>query len=77
MEHQNLHEKLSEYAVLASQTVSVFYLLCLNEKYKIATYKGDKLLNNRTEIINTCKDRSKYKLANSYTIAWRQTRFKL
>ena len=39
-------------------------LLCLNEKYEIATYKGDNLLNKRTEIINTCRNRSKYKLAN-------------
>ena len=43
-------------------------LLCLNEKYEIATYKGDNLLNKRTEIINTCKHRSKYKLANCDTI---------
>ena len=28
-------------------------LLCLNEKYEIATYKGGNLLNKRTEIINT------------------------
>ena len=28
-------------------------LLCLNEKYEIATYKGNNLLNKRTEIINT------------------------
>ena len=44
-------------------------LLCLNEKYEIATYKGDNLLNKRTEIINTCRHRSKYKLANCDTIA--------
>ena len=43
-------------------------LLCLNEKYEIATYKGDNLLNKRTEIINTCRHRSKYKLANYDTI---------
>ena len=39
-------------------------LLCLNEKYEIATYKGDNLLNKRTEIINTCRHKSKCKLAN-------------
>ena len=43
-------------------------LLCLNEKYEIATYKGDNVLNKRTEIINTCRHRSKYKLANCETI---------
>ena len=43
-------------------------LLCLNEKYEIATYKGDNLLNKRTEIINTCRHRSKYKFANCGTI---------
>ena len=47
-------------------------LLCLNEKYEIAAYRGDNLLNKRTEIINTCRRRSKYKLANYNTIDWRQ-----
>ena len=44
------------------------YLLCLNEKYEIATYKEGNLLNKRTEIINTCRHRSIYKLANCDTI---------
>ena len=48
------------------------YLLCLNEKYEIAPYKGDSLLNKKTEIIKTCRHRSKYKLANYHTIDWRQ-----
>ena len=47
-------------------------LLCLNEKYEIATYKGDNLLNKRTEIINTYRHRSKYKLASYHTIDRRQ-----
>ena len=42
-------------------------LLCLNGKYEIATYKGNNLLNKRTEIINTCRHRSKYKLVNCET----------
>ena len=42
-------------------------LLCLNEKYKIATYKEGNHLNKRTEIINTCRHRSNYKLANCET----------
>ena len=46
-------------------------LLYLNEKHKIAIYKGDNLLNKRTEIINTCRQRST-KLA----IAKLQTDFK-
>ena len=29
--------------------------LCLNQKYEIATYKEDILLNKRSEIINTCR----------------------
>ena len=37
-------------------------LLCLNDKYEIATYKRDNFLNKRTEIINTCRYRGKYKL---------------
>ena len=44
--------------------------LFLNEKCEIATYKGDNLLNKRTEILNTCRHRSKYKLADCETIDW-------
>ena len=40
-------------------------LLCLNEKYEIATYKGDKLLKKRIKIINNCWHRSKYKLTSN------------
>ena len=40
----------------------------LNDKYESATYKGDNFLSKRTEIINTCRKRSKYKLANCETI---------
>ena len=47
-------------------------LLCLNQKYEIATYKGYNFLNKRTEIINNCRHRSKYKLASCETIDWRQ-----
>ena len=43
-------------------------LLCLNEKYEIRIYEGDNLLNDRPEIINTCRQRSGYKLANCGTI---------
>ena len=67
MEHQKLHGKLSEYVPLTNPN-SKRCLLCLNEKYKIATYKGNNLLNKRTEIINTCRHRSKYKLVNCETI---------
>ena len=38
------------------------------EKYEITLYKGDNLLNVRTEITNFYKHRSKYKLANCETI---------
>ena len=55
VEHQKSHGRLSEYVVLTIQ-------------YEITTYKGDNLLNKRTEIINTCRHRSKYKLANYDTI---------
>ena len=44
------------------------YLLCLIEKYEIATYKADNLLNKRTKKIHNCRHRSKYKLANCDTI---------
>ena len=43
-------------------------LLCLHEKYEIATCKGGNLLSRRTETTNTCRRRSKYKLANCDTI---------
>ena len=48
------------------------FVLCLNEKCEIATYKVGNLLNKRTEIRNTCRHRSKYKLANCETIDWRK-----
>ena len=48
MEHQKLPGKLSQYVIC---------LLCLNEKYEIATYKEDNLFNKGTEIINTCRHR--------------------
>ena len=48
--------------------ISKCCLLCLNEKYEIATYKGDNLLNKRNKIINTCRHRSRYKLASYHTI---------
>ena len=53
MEHQKLHGKLSENDPLTTE---------------IATYKGDKFANKRIEIINTCRHRSKYKLANCEAI---------
>ena len=48
-------------------TVTVVIKICLNDKYEIVTYKGDKFLNKRTKIINTCRHRSKSKLANCDT----------
>ena len=47
-------------------------LLSLNEKYEIATFKRDNFLYKRTEIINSCRHRSKHKLANCDTIDSRQ-----
>ena len=43
-------------------------ILCLNEKHEIASYKGDNLLNKRTEIVGTC--RHKNKLKNCYSKDW-------
>ena len=42
-------------------------ILCLNEKYEIACYKGDNLLNKRTDILGTCRHRNKYKLKNCHS----------
>ena len=64
MEHQKLHGKLCP----SYNPNSKRCLLCLNEKYEIATYKGNNLLNKRNEIINTCRHRSKCKLVNCETI---------
>ena len=33
------------------------------------TYREDNLLNKRTETINTCRQRGKFKLANCETMA--------
>ena len=39
-------------------------LLCLNEKLQIAIYRGNNMLNKRTEITNKCRHRNKYSLAS-------------
>ena len=39
-------------------------LLCLNEKLQIAIYRGNNMLNKRTEIISKCRHRNKYVLAS-------------
>ena len=38
-------------------------LLCLNEKLQIAIYRGNNMLNKRTEIISKCRHRNKYALS--------------
>ena len=40
------------------------YLMPKNKKYEIASYKGDNLLNERTETLTTCRHRNKCKLKN-------------
>ena len=39
------------------------FYLCLNGKLEIARYKGNNLLNKRSEIINNCLHRNKFALA--------------
>ena len=39
-------------------------LLCLNEKLQMAIYRGNNMLNKRTEIISKCRHRNKYALAS-------------
>ena len=36
--------------------------LCLNEKPEIPSYKGDNLLNKRSELINKCRHQNKFTL---------------
>ena len=36
--------------------------LCLNEKLEIASYKGDNLLNKRSELISKCRHQNKFTL---------------
>ena len=69
MKHQKLHAKLSE--CCSYNLNSQHCLLWLNEKYEIAIYKGENLLN-RTQITKTCRHISKYQLANCKTIDWCQ-----
>ena len=38
--------------------------LCLAEKVGIARYKGDGLLNKRTEFLSKCRHRNKFIIAN-------------
>ena len=43
-----------------------------NEDNRIAFYKGDNLLNKRTEIFGTRRHRNKYKLKDCDSKDWRQ-----
>ena len=36
--------------------------LCLNEKLEIASYKGDNLLNKRSQLISKCRHQNKFTL---------------
>ena len=36
--------------------------MCLNEKLEVASYKEDNLLNKRSELINKCRNQSKFTL---------------
>ena len=45
-------------------------LLCLNQKLQIAIYRGNNMLNKRTEIISKCRHRNKYTLASYDSMAW-------
>ena len=38
------------------------YYLCLNENLEIASYKGDNLLNKRSDLINKCRHQNKLTL---------------
>ena len=40
------------------------YDLCLYEKVAIARYKGDGLLNKRTELLSKCRHRNKFIITN-------------
>ena len=45
-------------------------LLCLNEKVQIAIYRGNNMMNKRTEIISKCRHRNKYVLASYDSMDW-------
>ena len=62
IEHQNYREIIRICRFYNPNSKRCF--LCLNKKYKIATYKRSNLLNKRIELINTCRHRSKYKISN-------------
>ena len=38
------------------------WYLCLNEIMKIATYRGNNLLNKKTELISKCRQQNKYNI---------------
>ena len=46
--------------------------LCLNEKMEIATYRGNNLLNKKTELISKCRHQNKYTLSKYDTKDWLQ-----
>ena len=66
IEHQNYREIIRICRFYNPNSQRCF--LCLNKKYKIATYKRNNLLNKRIEVISTCRHRSKYKIANCETM---------
>ena len=41
--------------------------LCSNKKYEIATYKGENILNKRSEVIAKCRHQNKFSLAQHDT----------
>ena len=45
-------------------------LLCLNEKLQIAIYRGNIMLNKRTEIISKCRHKNKYALESYDSMDW-------
>ena len=53
-----------EEPVLAYNVNTKRCLLCLNEKLQIAIYRGNNMLNKRTEIISKGRHRNKYALAS-------------
>ena len=46
--------------------------LCLNEKLDISKYRGNNLLNKKTELISKCRHQNKYTLSKYDTKDWRQ-----
>ena len=60
--HTNSHLDDNKEMRTALNTTKGNCYLCLSEKLEITSYKGDNVLNERSELINKCRQQNKFTL---------------